>query len=157
MDMEKYQSRAKLSQERARLMIAELKLSGTVQENRRRKLMAEIDDIKINVREAYEAHAAHCMNQEHESETGYHPTATRGHIYFISDGKLVKIGFSKNVNKRLATLQIGSPKILTLVATIEGTQRDELQLHKKFERLRIHGEWFKYTSPIKKFVGSHRV
>jgi len=63
-------------------------------------------------------------------------------IYLISDGDYVKIGFSKDPDKRLNQLQIGSPRKLKLLAAFPGGREVELKLHEIMERKRIRGEWF---------------
>ena len=40
-------------------------------------------------------------------------------IYLISDGELVKIGYSQNPIKRLNQLQTGHPKKLKLIKTFD--------------------------------------
>lgn len=86
-----------------------------------------------------------------------------GWVYFIlaDDLGLVKIGHADNVRTRLDSLRGMSPVGLTLIATIQGDQILERSLHKKFARLRDHGEWFRYTMEISQFIketkanGSH--
>ena len=51
-------------------------------------------------------------------------------IYFIKAGKHVKIGYSKNPNKRMETLQTGNPKPMKLLCTLPGTYKTETGLLK---------------------------
>jgi hypothetical protein len=76
-------------------------------------------------------------------------------VYFITDGEMIKIGFTaQSPQKRLAALQTGSPKPLSLLAFTPEWGRDkELELHQQFARLRITGEWFKIDSDIQHFLG----
>lgn len=60
--------------------------------------------------------------------------------YFVIGGGLVKIGRSTDVDARLRTLQTGSPEPLKLLGSIAGDS--ELNLHRKFDHLRVGGEWF---------------
>lgn len=70
--------------------------------------------------------------------------AVIGQVYVIGSpgSHFVKIGFSKTPQKRLSTLQIGSPVPLTLLATFEGGRDLETSLHRHFASRRRHGEWF---------------
>lgn len=69
-----------------------------------------------------------------------------GWVYFIQsvDGGPVKIGYAKDVEKRLGHLQSGSPVILQVVLKIESDMpiRLEQELHQRYSRYRIRGEWF---------------
>jgi DNA-binding transcriptional regulator YiaG len=69
---------------------------------------------------------------------------------------MIKIGWSSNVNDRLTDLQFASPVELTLAACIEvtGNQLIERQLHRKFDHLRAHGEWFRVDSELRAFVSN---
>jgi len=65
-------------------------------------------------------------------------------IYFIQQGidGPIKIGTTDDINKRIATLQTGSPHKLRLIGVIEGDQEKERQLHNFFSAYRLTGEWF---------------
>lgn len=79
----------------------------------------------------------------------------RGWIYFVQAGGLdrpIKIGFATNVQKRLAQLQQGSPEILTLIAKMEGTQREEYRIHKLFREEHIRAEWFKPSVRLNNYI-----
>lgn len=67
-------------------------------------------------------------------------------LYFIRMGKSgpVKIGFSKNPNKRLESLQISSPERLIIIRVVEGTMWGERAAHRAFQKYRLHGEWFRF-------------
>jgi hypothetical protein len=56
---------------------------------------------------------------------------------------IVKIGWALNPNKRLATLQIGSPMRLAILWTQWGAYEDHL--HAEFDAFRVHGEWFDFA------------
>ncbi len=77
----------------------------------------------------------------------------KGCVYFIlaGDSGRVKIGYCQlgGHEERRANMQVGCPDTLRVLAVIEGkTQRDERLLHKKFKRLHIRGEWFRFTQEI---------
>ena len=69
-------------------------------------------------------------------------------VYMIGPirGGPFKVGFAKNVVKRLATLQIGSPvRLRTWCAwrCPQNTAREvERRVHKRLDWARIYGEWF---------------
>ncbi|MFC8201731.1 GIY-YIG nuclease family protein [Streptomyces sp. NPDC057298] len=65
-------------------------------------------------------------------------------VYVIgSPGRhTVKIGYSKNPEKRLWFLQVGSPVELFVLATFEGGRDLEEALHHYFRACHIRGEWF---------------
>lgn len=71
-------------------------------------------------------------------------------IYFIlnRDSNAIKIGRTKNVAKRLRTLQTSSPAKLELIKSVQVEGFDEVRmleqaLHKQFNDIRLSGEWFK--------------
>lgn len=72
-------------------------------------------------------------------------------IYFITtktDPALCKIGVSVDPISRLSTLQVGSPVRLELRAVLDGGQREEQQLHAKYDADRAHGEWFHLSAQL---------
>ncbi|MGA2257192.1 MAG: GIY-YIG nuclease family protein [Thermoguttaceae bacterium] len=71
------------------------------------------------------------------------PTVT----YFIEaiGTSRIKIGKTNDVPRRLATLQTGSPFRLAIRAT---TSIPERELHRRFRRDRVSGEWFTFTDEI---------
>lgn len=75
-------------------------------------------------------------------------------VYFIeSEGSsLIKIGYSISPEKRLKELQTSSPEALELLGTIPGGKAEEAELHKKFERHREHGEWFRKVPELATFI-----
>lgn len=72
-------------------------------------------------------------------------------VYFITDNEFVKIGFtnSENIINRINSLQIGNPKKLELLFSIEqGTKKFESYLHKYYKNYKIMGEWFNLLSIV---------
>jgi len=69
-------------------------------------------------------------------------------VYIVQCNELnkVKIGRTNNPELRIKSLQVGSPAELHLVATIECDPIRETVLHRAFESVHSHGEWFN-TSP----------
>ena len=71
----------------------------------------------------------------------------RAFVYFISDGRFVKIGKAIDAQRRLADLQTSNSSELTLVCKIPCKNSDsateaEGRLHTFFSSYRVRGEWF---------------
>ncbi len=73
------------------------------------------------------------------------PAILTTNVYFIQcETGPVKIGFAKDISKRLSTLQSGNPNKLKIVKTIENCKKTtEKELHNKYSEYRLSGEWFK--------------
>lgn len=84
-----------------------------------------------------------------------------GSVYCIAakgDPYAVKVGFSTDANARPGELQIGNPRELRLLATIEDcTKADEERLHAKHIDANILGEWFRPTRELLKEFGLQKV
>ena len=52
----------------------------------------------------------------------------------------------------MATLQVGNPRRLRLVGTLEGGAELEGRLHQRFAHLRIAGEWFRAERELRQFI-----
>lgn len=65
-----------------------------------------------------------------------------GRIYFISDGRAIKIGFAMDANKRLKALQVAHYVPLLLIGSSAGHQSMEFKFHERLKAHRILGEWF---------------
>lgn len=66
----------------------------------------------------------------------------QGYVYCITDGEYLKIGYSVNPRKRVAELQTGNARPLSLVAYKPGTEADEAALHAKYIKKNALQEWF---------------
>ena len=77
----------------------------------------------------------------------------QGFVYFIQAGDgPVKIGFSTNVEKRMVALQISSPHELALIAKMSGNKALEKQIHERFSRLALRGEWFEMDGELEELI-----
>jgi len=75
-------------------------------------------------------------------------------VYFLanSDG-YIKIGYTKNIKRRIQNLETGSSSKLYLCGYIKsGTYKLEQELHKKFHCKQ--GEWF-YTDGLIDYINRH--
>lgn len=84
-----------------------------------------------------------CYREQHDS-----------YVYFIEapDLNRIKIGKAVDPEKRLATLQVGSPVQLKLIAKIPGGCSLERELHDAFSDARLDGEWFTFTKDIQDYI-----
>ena len=87
-----------------------------------------------------------------------HPAVTMKKIYcyILEAGPFVKIGYSKDIEKRVAELQTGNPHQISVIAkfpchTVAIAQQMEADMHYKFRRHRANGEWFKKRPVLKYF------
>jgi len=62
----------------------------------------------------------------------------------------LKIGRSNNAEKRLKSLQTGSPLRLSIAYVLPDKGHLEKLLHEKFKKKRINGEWFTFSQDIVK-------
>lgn len=76
----------------------------------------------------------------------------RALVYFLQEGKRVKIGHSTNPKARAQDLTRHT--VLKLLATEPGGAERERELHKQFAHLRIKGEWFYLKPEILDYIRS---
>lgn len=74
-----------------------------------------------------------------------------GIVYFIGIEKLIKIGKTMKLGKRLSSFSYPNIKVL---ATEPGYTIREAQLHDKFQGLRVRGEWFRAESPLLEYIAA---
>ena len=73
------------------------------------------------------------------------------YVYFIQCEDLIKIGYSKNINKRLKQLQTGCPYALQLLYVIDNADYEtEQYYHRYFSSIyNIRGEYYDYNFVMK--------
>lgn len=83
---------------------------------------------------------------------------SEGWVYFIGTrpGEPVKIGHTVWPQKRLANIQSGNHKRLTILAALMSSNAGDIErrLHDKFADRRLYGEWFEWTRGIGRIVKS---
>jgi hypothetical protein len=75
-----------------------------------------------------------------------------GGVYVVGFAGFVKIGWSTNLEKRIATIQQGVPDKLTIYGLFEGGIPEERFLHRRFREHRIRGEWFRNEGAVAEWV-----
>ena len=73
-------------------------------------------------------------------------------VYFVSCLDLVKIGYSCNIEDRMSALQTGAPAPLKLLGKIPGGSDKEKELHRKFSKYRLGGEWFTIEGDLENYL-----
>lgn len=82
------------------------------------------------------------------------PLDRDGFVYFVQSGEAgpVKIGWSQDVDRRMAELQTANARPLRLIGKIPGRMRDESRVHERFAHLRMEAEWFQNSPEIHEFL-----
>jgi len=76
------------------------------------------------------------------------------YVYLFTDGEHYKIGYTKDIKKRLSSINTGNAKNIEIVDYIIGSKSIEKKLHKKFDHLKIKGEWFLKDNEILEYFKS---
>ena len=72
-------------------------------------------------------------------------------IYLMSCKEFVKIGYSKNPEKRLNGVQTGNPHEVTLDVVFDGGAGTEREVQKHFSRYHYRNEWFELRGELLDF------
>jgi len=82
------------------------------------------------------------------------PKERDGVVYFVEAGTggPIKIGWTQDVDRRIAELQTANAHKLILMGTIPGTLEDETAVHARFSHLRMEAEWFRNSPEIQEFI-----
>jgi hypothetical protein len=78
-------------------------------------------------------------------------------VYFLQcpiEPKLIKLGFSTNVRKRVRNIGFMGPVPLDFLGYMPGTMGDETKLKIRFRLAREHGEWFRPVPELLRFIES---
>jgi hypothetical protein len=81
-----------------------------------------------------------------------------GYIYFIQGQatKLIKIGFAKDVKRRVKTLQTGSPDKLVILHSFAASRWNEKEIHFELGQHKSHGEWFFPHQQVFDFINAKK-
>jgi hypothetical protein len=69
-------------------------------------------------------------------------------IYFLRCRRAIKIGYARDVEARVKSLQSGNPDPMILIGTVLAPAYFERMLHAEFGRDRLNGEWFKSSRKL---------
>jgi hypothetical protein len=78
-------------------------------------------------------------------------------IYFVTCDAPdfpIKIGMAGDVTERLRDIRTSLPFEPILLASYPGTSKDERAIQKRFEALRIRGEWFRRENELLDYIAS---
>jgi len=92
-------------------------------------------------------------------EEGYvQPLEREGVVYFVQSGDdgPIKIGWTQDVERRIAELQTANAHPLRLLGEVPGRMRDEAAMHARFSHLRMEAEWFRNSLEIHVFLKEGR-
>lgn len=81
---------------------------------------------------------------------------SQGFVYAIADqsGDKLKIGYSKNPNRRLKQLATGSSDRLYILTMFHGDKFLEKLIHRKFKKVRHNGEWMKVSQELLDYINN---
>lgn len=71
--------------------------------------------------------------------------ARLSNVYFIECEGFIKIGYAKDLARKVSNTQVGNPFKVKLLASFKTTRPhdDEATLHRMFKFYRVRGEWFR--------------
>lgn len=86
------------------------------------------------------------------------PSDREGVVYFVQSGDdgPIKIGWTQDVERRIAELQTANAHKLKLLGTVAGTMEKEAAMHARFQHLRMEAEWFRNSPEIQAFLRERR-
>jgi len=74
------------------------------------------------------------------------------HLYFITNGRHIKIGRTNNPARRIVDLQVSSPDKLQYIKVFHYRGDYEFRIHAIFKSIRLKGEWFKDDGQIRSYI-----
>lgn len=80
------------------------------------------------------------------------PRAERGIVYFVRAVDLVKIGYTRRLEKRVSQLQGMFPYKIELLLALPGSKALEGAMHRRFVRDRVGREWFRQSPALAAFI-----
>lgn len=77
-------------------------------------------------------------------------------VYLAGYGDYLKIGWSRDVPRRIRDLQTGATDTIILYASFPGDRELERHLQVRFKAHRAKGEWFRKAPEIAAFIEQKR-
>jgi len=80
-------------------------------------------------------------------------------VYFIADttNDVVKIGYSKDIKKRLKQLQTSNGNVLVLLGYMNGNEAEEKYTHQLFSEYKLQGEWFHLNEIVIDYININNI
>jgi hypothetical protein len=80
-------------------------------------------------------------------------SVSTGFVYFAQyhNNSPIKIGFTRNLEKRLISLRGQCPGAV-IIKAVEGNLSDERKYHERFKHLREYSEWFRREKELVSFI-----
>lgn len=101
-------------------------------------------------------------DKEPAKRCGYNPFVAidrlygeiESNVYFAKNpaSGLIKIGYTKNVSRRLSQLRVEFKARVSLLGLLQGDKIEEEKLHELFSSQRVTGEWFRECPEILDFI-----
>ncbi|QKS15727.1 GIY-YIG nuclease family protein [Curtobacterium sp. Csp2] len=78
-------------------------------------------------------------------------------VYFLQEQQngYIKIGATRNFDKRLKTLQTGSAKPLVILGVVDGSFALEADIHRELMDHQLEGEWFEPNRDVLSVIARH--
>jgi hypothetical protein len=75
-------------------------------------------------------------------------------VYFVAapEAEAIKVGITKQIDRRFSTLQMASPFALTLLGVVPGGIEHEQRIQLLFRREHMRGEWFRDHGNLRSFI-----
>jgi hypothetical protein len=78
------------------------------------------------------------------------------YLYFAQCGDAVKIGRTRNIEIRMANMQVQNPQLVDCLCSLTGRGHEEKEWHAMFAADLIRGEWFRWTPRLAKAIDDAR-
>ena len=78
----------------------------------------------------------------------------QGFVYYLEDGDFIKIGFTVDWQKRRKQYLTHGALPPKLIALHPGTQKDEIEIQRRFKKYRVRREWFSRGDELLQHIGT---
>lgn len=77
-------------------------------------------------------------------------------VYFLAQNNfMIKIGYSKDIRKRINSLKTASPYPLLLLGYVEGDKKEEKRIQEMFCKYNVQLEWFQVNQEILNYINEN--